>query len=172
MNNYCIKSVFIISCLMWFSSSLKAQEEKFKAVFIYSFTRNIDWPSAAMRDNFIICVMGESKIVQELKDLASTKKISNRTVSILTVQAGQSIPDCNVLFITKENDKQISGTAKLLGNKPVLIISDRSNGCKLGAGINFILRNQNLNFEISKTGILARGLLVNNQILALGTIVE
>jgi hypothetical protein len=151
---------------------LEAQEEKFKAVFIYSFTRNIEWPAIVIKDNFIICVLGESKIVQELKDLASTKKISNRTVAILMVQSGQSIPDCNVLFITKENDKQISSTSKLLGTKPVLIISDRSSGCKFGAGINFILRNQNLNFEINKTNILARGLLVNTQILSLGTIVE
>jgi hypothetical protein len=167
-----MKSFFSIIFFMLFSFLLKAQEEKFKAVFIYSFTQHVEWPASVSNTDFIICVLGETKITDELKDIASSKKVANKRIIIAEVKAGQPIPACHILFIPKGSGTQVASSAKALGNRPVLIISDTNDGCKAGAGINFVRKNQNLNFQISKSNIIPRGLVVDVQLLSLGINVE
>ena len=167
-----MKRLLILFILVNFSLGVYAQEEKFKAVFVYNFGRYIDWPASSISENFIICIIGNAALIEELQGIASIKKISNRKITVLSLKAGQTIPQCQILFISKENAGQIGNLAKSIATKPILIITDKSNGCRVGAGINFIMKNQNLNFEVNKSNITARGLTVSAQLLTLGTVVE
>jgi hypothetical protein len=52
--------------------TLNAQDEKLKAVFVYNFTRYLDWPQKS--GNFVILVLGRSPIYAELADIALKKR--------------------------------------------------------------------------------------------------
>ncbi len=54
----------------------------------------------------------------------------------------------------------------------MLVISEWDNACLKGASINFITKNGNLNFEISRANLQVSGLKVNADLFALGKVVE
>jgi len=59
-----------------------AQNYKMHAVFIYSFTRYVQWPDAYNQGDFEILVLGDSTILDELKAMAQAKKVGDRVIKV------------------------------------------------------------------------------------------
>ena len=60
------KSTFLILVLVAACLTAKAQDEKFKALFMYNFTKYIEWPQSKQTGDFVIGVVGGSPIIDEL----------------------------------------------------------------------------------------------------------
>ena len=67
---------------------------KFKAVFIYNFTRYFDWPQQKKSGNFIIHVIGKNdNLISELKSLAmkASSNFAQRFSSVSHIHKLESI---------------------------------------------------------------------------------
>src|SRR5688500_8419502 len=76
-----------------------AQSYKMHSVFIFSFTRYVQWPETYNGGDFEILVLGDSPIVEELKSMAQVKKVGDRVIKITKINSPAEIRKCNILFV-------------------------------------------------------------------------
>ncbi len=163
------KLKFIFVVLLFTPSIVKAQSNSmFKALFIYNFTKNIEWPDSYTPGNFIIGVYGNSEIIEELNKISQRKKANNKPIVVAKFNTIQTISQVNILFIPINKSGQIKEILNQVKNKPVLIITESPGLMQKGSCINFVLVKGDQKFEISKPNIHNQGLKVNDQLVELG----
>lgn len=94
---------FLVLFLVLSLSHVFAQSYKMHSVFVYSFTRYIQWPDSYNQGDFEIHVLGDSPILEELKALAKTKKVGDRVIKVTRIGGVAEIKKCNMLFIPASN---------------------------------------------------------------------
>lgn len=149
---------------------LKAQEDMFKALFMYNFTKDIEWPNT--NGDFKITVFGNSPIVEELEKIASKKNVGNQPIIVKKVNNVNEIGNPNIVYIVPSKSNQLNEVVSAVGNKPVLVISDKPGLAKQGSGINYVKIDGKQKFEINPGNISASGLKVNSFLLSLGIVIE
>ena len=157
--------LLIILCL----SCMQAQTEKFKALYIYNFTKLIKFPESADKPDFVIGVMGETPVSGELNAIASTRKIDNRNMVVKKVSKPEDCNDCQIVFISEFKSGSIKALSDYFDGKPVLLISESAQGLENGAAINFLLVDQKLKFELNRAKFDKNNLKVSNQLFELAT---
>jgi hypothetical protein len=145
---------------------------KYKAVFIYGFTRYFEWPDKKKEGNFIIYVVGKNDaLISELKALASTKKVGNQDIEIKNSPNFDSKMVSNIIYITPDHDlKTLGEVAQKNKNKGALVVAETGGACKSGASINFIYIESKLKFEYSKNSAIKAGLKTNESFKAMATV--
>src|SRR5438094_7899033 len=87
MNNGLGRCILLsISLFLIYSFSLNQnegtnEEYKLKTAFIFNFTKYVEWDSITNND-FVICVFGESPIIETLDNDAANNKIKNKKVVV------------------------------------------------------------------------------------------
>ena len=160
--------IFSMLCFLLSSNFLFAQNEKLKTVFIYNFTKYIQWPEESSNDNFVIGVVGRTKLTKELEELAKVKKVGNQVVQIKKLENPSEAADVNILLISASSSDQLASAKASYQGLPTLIVCEEEGLVKAGAGINFVSEDGRLHFEISKSNIEAHSLKVSSQLLSLG----
>jgi hypothetical protein len=166
-----MKSKFLFSllvsfCLFSTTVSSMAQDEKFKAIFIYNFTKYINWP--ASDGDFVINILGDDNIIKELANIATKKTVGNSNIIVKKILGPQEINVCHILYIAGGKSDFLSEIFQIAKKKNILVITEKSNSCRSGACINFLSKDGKLTFEISKTNIELCGLEVSSNLLNLG----
>lgn len=151
---------------------ISAQNENFKAIFIYNFTKYIEWPEESQSSDFIITVLGKSDIISELESVAKQHQVNSKPIIIQRADAISAISSTKILFVPKDKMGDIVQLVELCNRKHMLLVTEKSNSCALGAAINFVSKNGSLSFEVQRGNIEKTGLKVNSQLLNLGTVVQ
>ncbi len=141
----------------------EAQNEKFKALYIYNITKYIHWETEETDKEFIIAVLGTSDIIEELKVIAKKRTINEQTVTIVKYNSVSEISDCQILYIPSgKSDLIYSLSSKTL---KCLVITEKSGMTKNGAAINFIEKEGVLKFEVNTDNITKYDLKYNSELL-------
>ncbi len=80
-----MKKIIVGLLLITFGSTVIAQDAelaKFKAMFTLNFIRYIGWPDAAKEGDFVIGVLKESAIAEQLGSQVVGKKFGTQTIVI------------------------------------------------------------------------------------------
>ena len=166
----------ILLCLslivLFIGNPAQGQNEKFKALFIYNFTKYIDWPSDYLNNDFVIGVYGSSPILTDLELIASKRKVGVQTIIVQQFNSVNDIGKCHVLYIPPNKSSSLADVIAKIGNEPTLIISDAPGLAHKGASINYVLRGTQQDFEINKRKIEASHLKINSALLSLGTVIN
>lgn len=160
----------IITILFLYFNFLNSngQEEKFKAVFIFNFTKYIEWAPSNKQGDFVIGVLGNSEIVRHLEVVASKIKVGNQPITVKKFNSVDEVEHCQLLYITPERSADLPKAIQKFINKNTLIVTDKNGLIKQGSCINFFSDEGEVKFEISKTNIEKNGLKINPTILLLG----
>jgi hypothetical protein len=148
-------SVFFVLTI----SNTNAQQEKYYAAFSYQFTNYITWPSAPAV--FIMGVGGNSTVTPHLQQLAKDKKVGTSAIIVMEWKSPEDIAQCNLLFVPEEQKGNISAIAAKVGSKPVLVVTESQGLTKSGADISFLKKDGRIQFELNKTQIQKKGLVVS-----------
>ena len=151
---------FIGAVILFLTSGthhLKAQtapqsEDKVKAVFLYNFTRFIDWPSSAFASNeqpFKIGIMGEDPFGIYLEEAIRNEKYSGRPIIIEKFENAKDIKDCHMIFINTKNQKEIKNILNNLENKTVLTIAEHPEFVKWGGMIRLYSDDRKIRIQIN-----------------------
>lgn len=157
---------FIVTCCLFCSFEAFGQNEKFKALFIYNFTKYIEWPSTNGQ-HFVIMVLGDSPIVTDLSSIAQVKKVGSSAITVKKIQSIAEVSDCQILYVSGNKSRLVPDLIARIQGKNILLITDDLIG-KSGFGINFIVKDGKQAFEVSKANIESNGLKINSGLLALG----
>lgn len=177
----CKKSYFIaFSILIAFSffttTAAKAQtaaEYQVKAVFIYNFTRFIDWPAAAFESAgspFTIGILGEDPFGNALEEAVGSEKVNNHSIVIKRFATVKEVTACQILFINSKDAEYIKNTISELKDKSVLTVSDASNFASSGGVIGFFLENNKVRMQINTEAAKAASLVISSKLLSLSKV--
>jgi hypothetical protein len=109
-----------------------------EAMFIYSFTRNIEWNSDSKEFN--IYVIGTYDNYNDLVGFTSHKLVGQKKINVIRVKSVNEInSDCDILFLAHGYASKIEGFADKFKNSITLIITENDNAIAKGASINFVL---------------------------------
>lgn len=150
----------------------RGQNEQFKALFMYNFTKYMQWPTEKEKGDFVIAVLGNSPIISELNTIAQKKKVGDQSIVVHKVNTLDECVNSNILYIPANKSVPVASISSTLSKKGILIITDAPGMAKAISGINYIKNNGKQSFEINKGHIEEQGLHVNTQLISLGIKVE
>jgi YfiR/HmsC-like len=149
----------------------KDQESDLKAVFIYNFTKYIEWENGGSENRFIIGILGQSPLESSIGEIAKTNLAKNKKIVLKQFNRPEDISYCNILFIPHGSPVPLQSVLEKV-DKGVLIISEEPGLARQGTAINFVLSNDKLKFEINLKALYSAGLKASSQLLKLATIVD
>lgn len=161
----------ILTIIFMVSTSIMAQDKKFHSVFIYNFTKYIEWPSNYTNGEFIIGVLGNSDITANLEQMANIKTVGNQKMVVKVFNSVDEIGKCNMLFIPINQSDQIDNVKSRLLNSATLIISEKNGLGKRGSGINFIVENGRWRFELNRSVVENQNLKVSSELDKLAIVI-
>lgn len=119
-----------------------------QAMFIYNFSRLIEWPANYKSGPFIIGVLGTSATLTELEAYTSNKTVGAQPIQVKKFNSAAEIGTCHILFIPFGKTKGLGEVLQALGNKSTLIICEKNGAIDEGAAVNFVVVGDKLKFEI------------------------
>ena len=171
------KIVFILISLFFIQTGFKPAgaidtNAKIKAVFIYNFTKYIEWPKNYQEGEFTIGIVGESPLYSELTKMTQTKKVANQSLQVKKFSSADEVSKCHILYLSKDKSAEISPLLKKLKNNSTLIVTEEAGLVDKGAGINFIIKNNRQKFELNKGNVEKYKLKVSSSLEALAFTVK
>jgi hypothetical protein len=159
--------LFLVSSLL----PAFAQNYKMHSVFIYSFTRYVQWPDTYNQGDFEILVLGDSPIVEELKAMAQAKKVGDRVIKITKIKAPSEIRKCNILFLPAAKSAVIGEVMEKVNTQSILVVSEEAGLGLKGSDINFIVKDGKLAFELNQESVNKQGLKVSIELTRLAILI-
>jgi hypothetical protein len=160
--------IFLIFLCLLGNELASAQNEKFKALFMYNFTKYIEWPANLRQGDFVIGVVGSPSMAAELQTIAEKQKVGTRNLVIKKFNSPDEIDNCHVLYIGRGKSSLIGSILAKMSGKSTLIITDKEGLALQGSGINYIMDGDKLKYEVNRSNIEKKGLIVSKALLALG----
>ena len=148
-----------------------AQSYKMHTVFIFSFTRYIQWPDAYNSGEFEILVLGDSPIVDELKSMAQVKKVGDRAIKVTKINSVSEIRKCNILFIPTAKSPQIAEVLAKITTQSILVVTEEQGLGAKGSNVNFVTKDGKLAFELNQGASTKQGLKISNELSRLAILI-
>jgi hypothetical protein len=147
-------------------------QEKIYSVMMMNFAKGIQWPSNVSKGSFVIGVLEYPPLAAELTNISSSNRLAFRKVEVKEFMRVEDIRDCHILFIPAYKGKKLAEALTQIGDHPTLIVTNKPESARKGAGINFVLVGGKLKFEINSGAIEKRGLKVSSDLKGLGLLVN
>lgn len=149
-------------------SFVSGQTAQFKALFLYNFAQNINYPEQSLNGKFVITVIGEPEIASELKELAKSRKVGSHTLIVKESNSIDNIEESQIIYLASRLSNQMSALQSGQKGKPVLLVGNQEGLHAQGAGISFIMVEGKLRFEICPKNIEGHGIKCSSKLTSLG----
>jgi hypothetical protein len=177
-----VRRVVLLSLVCWvFSASLAfpgrgqtASEYQLKAVFLYNFTKFIEWaPEAFSSDTapFVVGVLGDDPFGGALDQTVNGKTMNGRPLTVKYLKWGQNMRECQLLFISASERKRLPQILENLRGSSVLTVSDINSFCQQGGIIGLELENNKIGFVINTNIAEQARLRISSKLLSLAKMV-
>ena len=155
------------------AQSNPTNEYQLKAVFIYNFTRFINWPPDAFADDedpFVIGVLGDERLSAYLNLLIKGEKLNNRTIIVRNYKNIKEMGACHILFISDEWVSKIKNRILTINRQNTLTVSDVPNFAKMGGIIGFYKEENKLRLEVNLNEAKSSDLVFSSKLLSVSNI--
>jgi hypothetical protein len=133
-------------------------------MYIYNFSRMVEWPNEYKSGNFEIGVIGNSNLMEELKSFTSNKKAGNQTISVVSFKGIEDVKKCHILFIGGNMEKNFNEIYSKTNGHNTLIISEKTNLIDQGAAISFTIVDGKLKYYLNTENAKTKGLKVSSSL--------
>jgi hypothetical protein len=148
-----------------------ADEYDLKESYVYNFLKFVSFPASQQKEYIEICLAGENPFGKKIFKL-SEKTIDGKKLIVSEKEIDDSIKSCDVIFISKNQDKKISKILEIINNHPVFSISESQGVSEPGCVLNFYVENERLRFEINVAAVKKAGLTIDSRLLNLAKIIK
>ena len=152
--------------------NLNAQVPKLQSIFIYNFTKYIEWPISVRSGDFVIGILGNSPIEAELNNLAAAKKVGSQSIVIKKYKTIDEIGTCHILFIPSSKSAELSKIISKIGQKNTLVITEKEGMANKGSSINFVIRENKQKFELNMANTSKMGLKISSSLQQLAILIN
>ncbi|MBC7902957.1 MAG: YfiR family protein [Gemmatimonadaceae bacterium] len=167
----------VLTCLIFVFAGTAGQAQtgtnySIYANVIYHFTKYVDWPDDRKYGDFVIAIIGDSPLYDQLKSSTANKMAGNQRIVVLKYQSLPSNISCHILFISEEKSFSLKKISEATAGNSILIVSEKEGMAQRGACINLVIVDDHLKLEINRNMIEKRELNIANELLKLGTLVK
>jgi len=165
----------VVASLMAFNSGAQTQNPEFKvkAVFLYNFSRFVEWPAEVFTnatDPFVIGVYGENKFGTSLEEAVKGEKIDQHPIIVKYFTAASEVINCNILYVSSSNKEEIKEVITNVGSKSILTVGDSPVFPKFGGMIRFFTQDDKIRFQINDEAAKAARLKISSKLLSVAQI--
>jgi len=169
-----MKRIILLYAFVSFAMAASGQQQNYQThtLFMYSFTRFIQWPPEETQGDFEIVVLGESPILSELKVMAERKRAGSRVIHISKIGSMAEFKKGHILYIGPDWTSKYAEVSAKIGDDPVLLVTEQATGANKG-NVNFVNNKEGkLAFELNKPAIEKHRLKVSAELsrLAITTV--
>jgi hypothetical protein len=157
------------------SNKLTAQSTNYKAysLYVYNFMKYVEWPEEESTGDFIVGLIGDSKIKEDLIVLANNKKLKGRKIVFKVFDKVEDITYCHLIYVSSSKSSSIKVINKKFASKPLLIVGEREESVYKGAALSFLTTDEDeLKFDINKKEIESHKLKISSSLIKLGTLIN
>ena len=167
-----MKKVIVLFLLVASSGIMNAQNaelDKYKSLFTLNFIRYIGWSEEAKEGDFIIGVLKNSIMAEQLKEKTNGKKLGFQNIVIKEFKNIDEVSDCQTLYVDGRINyaKNAKLIASKLNNSNSLIVTEDAGAISDGSMINFVIVDEKLKFEVSANNANKYGLKFSNSLMAM-----
>src|SRR5215831_7652398 len=123
--------------LLALAASGQQQSYQTHTLFMYSFTRFVQWPPEESQGDFEIVVLGDSPIFSELKVMAERKRAGSRVIHVTKIGSMGEFKKGHILYIGPDWVPRYQEAAAKIGDDPVLLVTEQATGANKG-NVNFV----------------------------------
>ena len=170
LQNSFSRLTFTLFFVLTISICGNAQTTNYKtySVFLYSFTKYIEWPTEARNGEFVIAVLGNQKLLQEMQTAVAGRKAGTQTIKIVESKSLDDLNQVHMVFISDLKSGTTDDVVARLKGKPVLIVTERDGLVKKGAGVSFVVAEDNtLKFQVNEQALTEHKLKASSAIISL-----
>lgn len=152
------------------SSNALAQtgpEYRVKAGFLYNFIAFTEWP-AGVGNPLNLCVYGADPFGDELNALQG-KSVGGRSLNTRKADSLEQLKGCQVVFVAGSAIDSLPRILDTLRGEPVLTVTDTPGALDGGAGINMVVRQGKVAFEVNLAATRRSQLNVSSKLLRLAS---
>jgi hypothetical protein len=146
------KSIFIIAFLLTglgFAFSQVNSVSQAQSMFIYNFSRLIQWPANSTSGDFVIGVVGDNEIYNSLVSFVANKRVGSQAITVKKFDDPQSISRCHIVFVGDSRISRLGEVITKLNGTNSLIITERKGMVNSGSAIDFFMDEDKLKFVIN-----------------------
>ena len=168
--------IILILGMISFLGYSQANEYVLQAVYLEKFSRFVTWPEesemADANKPFVILVIGQTPLKENLEQIYAVQKINGKKVKIKQINKAEEIQNEHILFIAESEKKNLNNILEITRQKPILTVSSSPEFGKRGVLINFFEENKKLRFEINESEVLLSELKMSFYLLNSAVIVN
>ena len=162
----CLLAVLLLSVPALVTAGGTTTEYRVKTAFLYNFSRFVTWPKGALPDRteFSLCVIGSDPFGTQLDKLAG-KTVHNKPLVVRRLSSLALLDSCHLLYIGE--NAALAEVLLLLGEQPVLTVSEATDFIEQGGIIQFILVENKVRFRVNVDAANNAGLGISSKLLSL-----
>lgn len=149
-------------------------EYQVKAVFLYNFSRFVEWPAAAFTSAsapFTMCVFGHDPFGADLDQVVRGEAVNGRPLVVKRVQDATDAATCQILFIHQSEDRRLGEVLSALGRRGTLTVSDLPGSSQRGVMIRLVTERGRVRMRINAESARAADLVISSNLLRSAEIV-
>jgi hypothetical protein len=154
--------------------SSPSREYQVKAVFLFNFTQFVDWPPAAFPEDtasLVIGVLGDDPFGPYLDEIVRGEQVNNRRLTVRRYRRLEDIAACQVLFISRSEDKNLGKVLTAVKGSDVLTVSDADAFASRGGMIQLATEKGKIRLKINVDAARASSLTISSKLLRSAEIV-
>lgn len=141
------------------STLTKEQECEKKSLFLYNFTKYIEWPIEYNGTDFIIGVSGPDQTVKMIQDFMAQKKVGGKKIIVEKYKKGARY---NVVYVTSSDTGNFSSIKNFVKKNKTLLVTDDAAS---GSHITFLIDQDKVRYVVDKVSIEKVGLKVGQELM-------
>lgn len=135
-----------------------------QTMFIYNFSRLIQWPAGSTTGNFVIGVVGDNEIYNSLVTFVANKKVGAQPITIKKFDDPQTLTRCHIIFIGDSKITRLNEIISKLQGSSSLIITERRGMINSGSAIDFFMDQDKLRFVMNTSNAEKYNLIVSKSL--------
>jgi hypothetical protein len=155
------------------SQQMITEEYQVKAVFLYNFSRFVEWPSSSYltaTSPFIIGILGDDPFGNYLEETVRGETVKSHIMTIHHFQNINDIDNCHILFISYKDQDAIKRVLSSVQGKNILTVNESPNFARMGGMIQFYTENDKIKLMINSTSIKETQLQISSKLMSVARI--
>ncbi len=150
-------------------------EYQVKAVFVYNFSRFVEWPPQAFTapdEPFVIGILGSDPFGARLDEAVRGERIDQHPLLVRRFRNLGEIGDCRILYIDRSENAKLQQILAALDHRSTLTVADLDGSSQRGVMIQFTTENNRIRLRINVESARAAGLTISSKLLRSAEIVS
>jgi hypothetical protein len=135
-----------------------------QSMFIYNFSRLIQWPAGSTSGEFVIGVIGDNEVYSSLLTFVANKKVGAQAIVVKKFEDPQSISRCQILFVGDSKISKFPEVINRIQGFNSLVITEKRGMINSGSAIDFILVEDKLKFVMNTDNAVKYNLTVSKSL--------